>query len=225
MRTLTLILCLLAGPLFAEDVLVPVAAEVKHAEVEIVSRAQAIDPMDCIKIWLKVPAKAFHTVRISCHPEPKVMQDGYSLKDNRPFVLLQVGAQGSFGLSVAYYDGEMHMTKYVVNTGGDIDPRPFPKPPPTPVPGKRTVIILEQAEDRTPAQAAVMTSTKLRSYLESKGHQFRVQDVDQLAQTDNAPRSPLPRLIIEDGDGKLLFQGPFPATVDGVIETIKAHGG
>ena len=225
MKTLALLLCLLAGPLFAEEVLVPVA-------VEVVSRAEAIGPLDCVRIWLDVPAENIKTLRWTCHPEPKLMQVGITIGDNpRPFVIFQAGASGSFGLSVAYYDGEMHMKKYVVQTGGDIDPRPFPKPPPTPVPtpGKRTVIILEESGDKDREKyAPILFSSKLRSYLKQKGHRLEIPDVDDvpmaLAQR-NLQGKPLPRLILEDGDGKLLFQGPLPATVEAVLTLIQKHGG
>lgn len=217
MKTLTLLLCLLAGPLFAEEVLVPVA-------VEVVSRAEAIGPLDCVRIWLDVPAENIKTLRWTCHPEPKLMQVGITIGDNpRPFVIFQAGASGSFGLSVAYYDGEMHMKKYVVKTGGDVDPPPFP---PTPVPGKRTITIIEESQDRTVEQAKVMTSPKLRSYLKDKGHQFKILDVSQIAPPDNVPpQNSLPRIVIDDGSGKLLFRGSLPATDDAVITLIQKHGG
>ncbi len=219
MKTLTLLLCLLAGPLFAEEVLVPVA-------VEVVSRAEAIGPLDCVRIWLDVPAENIKTLRWTCHPEPKLMQVGITIGDNpRPFVIFQAGSSGSFGLSVAYYDGEMHMKKYVVNTGGDVDPPPFP-PTPVPTPGKRTITIIEESQDRTVEQAKVMTSPKLRSYLSGKGHQFKILDVSQIVPPDNVPpQNSLPRIVIDDGSGKLLFRGPMPATDDAVITLIQKHGG
>ena len=227
MKTLTLLLCLLVGPLFAEEVLVPVSATVQPVAVEVVSRAEAIAPLDCVRIWLDVPAENISTLRWSCHPEPKLMQVGITIGDSpRPFVIFQAGSSGSFGLSVAYYDGEMHMKKYVVNTGGDIEPRPFPKPKPepTPAPGKRTVTIIEESKDRTVEQAKIMT--KLRSYLPSKGHSLKILDVSQIVPPASAPsRDSLPRIVIDDGAGKLLFQGPFPATVDAVIKLIQKHGG
>lgn len=113
------------------------------------------------------------------------------------------------------------MVSYI---GGTPTPAPFPKPQPLPTPGKRTITILEQAEDRTPAQAAIMTSQTLRAYLESKGHSLKIVDLDNVP-TDNAPSSPLPRLVIEDGEGNAIYQGLLPATVDATLETIKAHGG
>ncbi len=108
--------------------------------------------------------------------------------------------------------------------GGTPTPAPFPKPnpEPLPIPGKRTITILEQAEDRTPAQAAIMTSQTLRAYLESKGHTLKIVDVDAL--TGNVP-SNLPQLRIEDGEGNELFKGALSATVDATLETIKKHGG
>lgn len=104
--------------------------------------------------------------------------------------------------------------------GGQPTPAPFP--PPTPTPGKRTITILEQSEDRTPQQAAILTSQTLRKYLDSKGHKLRITDVDSVPAAD---KSDLPRLVIEDGDGKVIYQGALPGTVDAVLETIKAHGG
>jgi len=114
-------------------------------------------------------------------------------------------------------------SRLVVSYGGQPTPAPFPKPP-VPIPGKRKVIILEETSDRTPAQAAIITSPKLRSYLESKGHPLKVTDVDNVP-TENVPRSPLPLLIIEDGAGNPIYSGALPATVEDTIETIKAHGG
>ena len=110
--------------------------------------------------------------------------------------------------------------------GGTPTPAPFPKPNPQPMPtpGVRKIIILEQSEDRTPEQAAVLTSPELREYLESKGHSLRITDLDSVP-TGTVPSSPLPLLVIEDGVGNAIYQGVLPATVDATLTLIKAHGG
>ncbi len=118
---------------------------------------------------------------------------------------------------------------------GEVKPVPFPPDPkPNPTPGKRHVIILEETgpkpadQKRREEYTKILFSPKLRSYLKEKGHQLTIPDVSdvprELAQRKLADQS-LPRLIIEDGDGKLLYQGPLPKTVDAVIKTIKANGG
>ena len=78
----------------------------------------------------------------------------------------------------------------------------------------------------TGGYAPILFSTKLRSYLSSQKHPpLQIKDVDKTAPRANVPQSPLPRLIIAEGAGKLIYQCPLPKTVDEVIETIKAHGG
>ena len=170
MKRYVLLICLLmALPVFAGDVLIPVSAVVQPQTMYI----QVIDANGVETVKLSVPATS----------------------------------------------------RLVVSYGGTPTPAPFPKPP-VPIPGKRKVIILEETGDRTPHQAVVILSPKLRSYLKSKGHPYRVRDVDQLAPTGHAPpRSDLPQLIIEDGDGNPIYMGALPKTVEDTIETIKAHGG
>ena len=113
-------------------------------------------------------------------------------------------------------------SRVITSMGGTPTPAPPFVDPVPPTPGKRVITILEQAEDRTPTQAAILTSQTLRAYLESKGHSLTIQDVDAL--TGTVPPN-LPQLRIEDGDGNELFKGPLPDTVDATLETIKANGG
>ena len=225
MRTTTLFLCLLFTPAFAADIIVPVEATVQaqgSVPAEIISRVQdqTIQPMDCIRIWLDVPSEAVKSIEYGCHPKPQLILAGQTIDGKRAFLVFQAGSVGSFGIFVSHDAPTNRMKRYVIVTGGDVDPRPFP--PPTP--GKRKVIILEESQDRTPAQAKIILSSKLRKYLESKKHQFRVTDVDNVPR-GNVPRSPLPLLIIEDGGGNPIYSGALPKTVEDTIETIKAHGG
>ena len=121
-------------------------------------------------------------------------------------------------------------------------PNPGPSPGPSPIPltGLR-VLILEETADRAklePAQAAILTSTEVRSYLNSKcakgaggSPEFRVFDVDaDIALQDQhwkdavkRPRTSLPWLLISDG--KQGFEGPLPADVSSTMELLKKYGG
>ena len=236
MRNSIFILCLLAlaASVQAAELLVPVSAQVQRAGVEIVSRAEAPHPLDCVKLWLVVP-KGTTDIKWGCHPEPKLIQVGQELDgEKRIFLIFQAGAPGSYGIFISsVQNGKGHMKKYEVVTEGHVDPFPKPKPKPnpqpTPAPGKRTVIILEESGDKDREKyAPILFSSKLRSYLKQKGHRLEIPDVSDvpmaLAQRKLVGQI-LPRLIIEDGDGKLLFQGPFPSTVDAVIKAIQKYGG
>ena len=204
-----------------------IAAVPTVAPVEVISRAaeETVQPMDCVRIWLEVPPEQSGTIKYGCHPDPKLLQPG--VWDNRTFLIFQAGQPGSYGIFVSWLDSTNQMKKYVIDTGGEPDPNPFPQPnpQPNPTPGKRKIIILEESSQRTAAQAKIILSQKLRSYLESKKHQFALKDIDQIVPPAIAPSSDLPRLIIEDGAGNVVYQCPLPETVDSVIETIKAHGG
>ena len=234
MKTTFLLLCLMFTPAFAADIVVPVQVTVQaqgQVPAEIISRVkdEIIQPMDCLRIWLDVPSEAMATIEYGCHPEPKLIQAGQTLDGKRAFLIFQAGSVGSFGVFVTHDTPKDRMKRYVIVTGGDIDPRPFLNPQPTPAPGKRKVIILEESGDKDREQyAPILFSTKLRKYLESKGHQLWIPDVDNVPTVSARHKlqgKSLPRLLIEDGDGKLIFQSILPGTVDAVIQTIKANGG
>jgi len=225
-RYLSILILLLASTASAAEVVVPVNSVAPGAAtVEILSRAanESVQPMDCVRIWLDVTPENAKTLRYGCHPDPKLIQAGLDIESNRMFLIFQGGRKSSFGLFVSWLDDGNHLKKYVINTGGGPDPDPFPKPNPNP--GKRKIIILEESKQRTANQAKIITSQKLRSYLESKNHpKLRVTDVDNVP-TDSVPPGKLPLLVIEDGSGNVVYSGSLPVDVDSTIETIKAHGG
>jgi len=112
-----------------------------------------------------------------------------------------------------------------------VPPGPTPDPPkpvdPTPIPvsGNRLLIVYESedAGKMPPLQAAIMTSTVLRSYLSSRAATARFFDPDQVFTQDDMvwqdamkiKRGPLPWLLVSNGTSG--FSGPLPATVDEVV--------
>lgn len=119
-------------------------------------------------------------------------------------------------------------------------PGPSPGPSPIPLTGLR-VLILEETADRAklaPAQAAILTSTEIRAWLnsrcakgESGSPEFRVLDVDadvslQAKHWQDAlkrPRTTLPWILISDG--KQGHEGPLPGTIAETLSLLQKYGG
>lgn len=121
------------------------------------------------------------------------------------------------------------------------EPAP-PPPPPPPESGERTIFIVHETEDDTPAQA--MTLVALRAgpqatWLRSQGHKLYVLDDDEgdgrgnraplLVRLDPYIKDvPLPALVVCDtATGKVLAKQTIPAgtSADAIVEAIKEAGG
>lgn len=122
------------------------------------------------------------------------------------------------------------------------NPPPGPNPTPAPIPlsGLR-VLILEETGDRQklpPSQAAILTSTEVRSLLNTKcakgrdgSPEFRLFDADadlslqekHWQDAAKLKRDSLPWLVISDG--KQGYQGPLPPTIPDMLALIAKFGG
>jgi hypothetical protein len=129
---------------------------------------------------------------------------------------------------------------------------PTPPDPPTPQPQKLTAVVIEESGQRTPAQASVVLSPTIASWVETGGHKWYVFDRD----AENAGRVPvcdsrgcrleqrggldpgfkpffdaargktLPRLVIAvQGQGKVLCETALPATASETLALLKKYGG
>ena len=129
---------------------------------------------------------------------------------------------------------------------GDVPPDPSPIPPvpppdpsPTPGEGLRVLVVYESGElGKYPKeQSTIITSTKMREYLNSKcikiGNtpEYRFFDKDAPLENESQiwrdvmtrPRQSLPWIII--GNGKDGFEGSLPKNVDETLILLKKFGG
>lgn len=126
-------------------------------------------------------------------------------------------------------------------------PVPTPTPTPTPVPvpdpvieGQRTVVIIRESGDDTPAFGSVIYGLRAGAhddYLDQKGHTLLILDRNQLDENGQPSQlvagllgrnSNLPALfILESSDLRPLHDETLPATAtaDDVMRILKAHGG
>ena len=110
-------------------------------------------------------------------------------------------------LSVVIGDG--------VGPGPQPKPEPKPEPKPQPKPSELWCVIVEESHDRTPAQAAVILSTKFRAIFADK--RFRVVDKDKgdadcAAYIQRAVGAKLPQIYIVSPAGDILHEGPLPTS-------------
>jgi len=118
-----------------------------------------------------------------------------------------------------------------------VPPKPEPTPPPIPA-GPRTVLILRESANDTPAMSRLLVSLqagKGRDYLKSKGHSCLALDVDAKGADGKADANvaawrvavdvPLPALAILDSKGNVLHKEPLPATAtaDDVLAVLRRH--
>ncbi len=102
------------------------------------------------------------------------------------------------------------------------DPQPDPKPDPKPVPTKLWAVVIAETKDRTPAQAAVLASTKFRALFDGGYRDFdpldkdgkeRAVPVDLKVYAERAKTMTKPVLFIVDDSGNVYYDGALPATV------------
>jgi hypothetical protein len=152
----------------------------------------------------------------------------------------------------ADWDAKKFITKYGRTTFsvGEVQPGPAPVPPdPKPVPpdpvGKfsKALIVYETADLSKMArpQHAVLFAKSVRDHLQAKTslepdgktRAWRIFDKDVDASTDSRgwkellarPRASTPWIILTDGAGAVIHEGPLPADVNATLELLKRFGG
>jgi hypothetical protein len=104
------------------------------------------------------------------------------------------------------------------------DPKPDPVPPPVPIPTEIWAVVVEESSQRTPEQAILLASPKVRD-LFAKDH-FRIVDKDTAVNPDLKPyldrstSKTLPLLYVVDGKGSVFYEGPLPATIQAAEELV-----
>ena len=108
--------------------------------------------------------------------------------------------------------------------GGDVayhtfvNKKPGPDPPPPPPTDKLWGIIIEKSEKRTAAQNLVIENSEFRAILNGG---FRVIDTDNIynpsAKSWIERTESIPWLFLSTDEGKILWKGPLPATVNEAI--------
>jgi hypothetical protein len=152
---------------------------------------------------------------------------------------------GTYYFSVAA-SNRIHVVHTIKVTGNKPEPDPEPNPDPdpdpgpTPPPGKRFVLVIQEAGEK-PSAARAQTLTGLRRYLIAQKHQWRIED-DDLTNSEDQPSEwmafylakakaaqvALPVLFVgvpgDDGVSNLKVF-PLPDTAEKAIETVKGYGG
>ena len=112
-------------------------------------------------------------------------------------------------------DGSAPVVAAAFRFGGEV-PVPIPQDP-TPPPGTVTgVMIVENQEDRTAAQATVMDDPTWQAAAKAAGLTWAIEDRDgkQAAPMLGAITIPLPVVVWVGEDGKPVAVVPLPATVE-----------
>jgi hypothetical protein len=121
-------------------------------------------------------------------------------------------------------------------------PEPPPVPPPVPVSGKRSIVLIRETADDTPAVGRMIVGLRSGScaaYMTSKGHTLDMLDIDSVG-PDGKPAAlieqfrpeivgmTLPVLVVADyATLKLISKQTLPptATAADVVEAVKKAGG
>jgi hypothetical protein len=116
-------------------------------------------------------------------------------------------------------------------------PTPGPSPAPTPVPVAQTlwITVIEESAQRTPAQAAVITSKAVADLVKAKSHHWRVADQNAKDESGAVPADlagyiqhaagKLPYIALTDQAGKIIYEGALPATEAELVSLLKKYGG
>lgn len=101
------------------------------------------------------------------------------------------------------------------------------------------VLIVEETSARTPQLADLVLSAELRDVVSSLGHRFRLVDQNavewngtparvlgpwrELPALSSGQSRGLPWLLFVLPDGRVLYEGPLPSSVDGVVDLVRKH--
>lgn len=167
-----------------------------------------------------------------------------------PILAIATNQPGTWTIVVAAIEGDKVWQQAVPLVIGDgvkpdpIDPDiPTPPVPPDPIEaGKRTLLLIRETADSTPAMRSLVTLLRTGTnaeYLRSKGHELAILDDDTVG-PDGQPAPvleawrqhfagmSLPVLILIDQQtGELVHKLELPATATAadVIAALKEHGG
>ena len=159
----------------------------------------------------------------------------YAVFEGGTILVVETRVQGSRVLaSASLVDGQLSAEQHevVVGEGPGPDPPPPPPPPPTDV---LWVLVVEESSQRTPEQAAVLVSPKVRAWFAAdEDRHWRLVDRDVLDEHGNVPEDlarwikmaeglTLPRVFLINETGGLVDQVPLPATPEAMLDLLKQY--
>ena len=115
------------------------------------------------------------------------------------------------------------------------DPVPPPPPPPPPPADLWGAIVIEESNERTAEQAAVLLSQELALYFETAKLAYRIEDQDAEGPDGNTPADlkpyierakkagNLPRVFVIATDGTIVFEGYLPATSSQFVALMRQY--
>lgn len=151
-----------------------------------------------------------------------------------------VVVDGKVALTFIDLEGEFTVGEQPPTPPGPTPPTPPPTPTPPVVEGKRTVVIVHESADQTPAQSRLFNTLRngtAASYIVSKGHTLLILDDDSVDQLNRPYKivtdlvtlgDPLPLVgILDSNTGALLHHRPLTpaANAEGILAVLKEHGG
>jgi hypothetical protein len=190
------------------------------------------------KVYVPVEVKlkdAFDSTRVKWKITPAV---AWSEKLPKGVGFRFTAPPGHYAIHVDYVDfkkelwGDASATVSIVGEGPlpPPGPGPGPTPPPGPVTGPAWAIIVEQTEQRTPQQAAVLNDAAMWDRLRGKGHKWRIYDADNPPAASKgfvaaANKVGIPALLIITDAGKLVDAMKMPETSEGIEAALKKATG
>jgi hypothetical protein len=196
------------------------------------------------KVYVPVEVKlkdAFDSTRVKWKITPAV---AWSEKLPKGVGFRFTAPPGHYAIHVDYVDfkkelwGDASATVSIVGEGPLPPPGPGPGPTPPPGPGPAPppaptmawAIVIEQTEQRTPQQAAVLNDAAMWDRLRGKGHKWRIYDADNPPAASKgfvsaAKAVGMPALLIVTDAGKLVEAVKMPETVEGFEAAMKKATG
>lgn len=175
----------------------------------------------------------------------RVSSDGLSAVVSMPGGTHTLSVFGAWGIVTE--GGQVAITLIDLSgeftVGAPVPPGPTPPGPVPPTPvveGKRTVVIVHESADQTPAQSRLFTTLRtgqVASYIVAKGHTLLILDDDSVDQNDRPLKvvtdlitlgDPLPFVgILDSNTGAVLHHRPLTpaASAEGVLAVLKENGG
>jgi len=204
-----LVVCLLAAPLAANEIVVPGYSPVEAARangIAIVGPATAevgdvlsfrltgTPPVDITlpladqldwaigedRMYCYVAAPGEPLRPLDVRLELVIEMQGMTLQ---PLLRVTPDTPGEYRVLVDWNFGQDQLAEHILIVGGEPDPNPIPPPPP---PGDVSIVVIAETADRTAAQAATMHG--LSQWMAKAGHPLTLADPDLIEGTSG--RSP-----------------------------------